>query len=49
MPTAMSARAGHVDLDPARARARLRCMNRSAPMIASGAMITLMRNDQRHE
>ena len=24
-------------------------MNSSAPMIASGAMITLMRNDHRHE
>ena len=41
-------RAEHVDLHPARVLT-LSLMNTSAPMIASGAMITLIRNDQRHE
>ena len=48
MPTAMSAAPGRSIL-MRRAPRSPRRMNNIAPRIASGAMITLIRNAQRHE
>ncbi len=45
----MNAAPDRVERDALRSRASPCVMKKIAPMIASGAMITLMRNDHRHE